>query len=62
MYRIAKVFIITCILSLFYIPLSGIANPVTQFVENKGQWNKDVLFKASVPGGDLYILRNKLKI
>jgi gliding motility-associated-like protein len=61
MYRIAKVFIITCILSLFYIPLSGIANPVTQFVENKGQWNKDVLFKASVPGGDLYILRNKLK-
>ena len=28
------------------------------FIENKGQWNIEVLFKASVPGGDLYVLKN----
>ncbi len=31
------------------------------FIENKGQWPSEVLFKASIPGGDLYILKNKLK-
>ena len=31
------------------------------FIENKGQWNNSVLFKAPIPGGDLYILKNKLK-
>ena len=48
-------------LSLFLINYSGYANPVTQFIENKGQWHDDVLFKASIPGGDLYVLKNKLK-
>jgi gliding motility-associated-like protein len=37
------------------------ANPATHFVENKGQWHADVLFKASIPGGDLYVLKNRLK-
>ena len=32
-----------------------------RFVQNKGQWHSDVLFKTSIPGGDLFILRNKLK-
>ncbi len=32
-----------------------------RFIENKGQWNAEVFFKASIPGGDLYILKNKLK-
>lgn len=30
-----------------------------RFIENKGQWNKNVLFKASVPGGNLWIQQKK---
>ena len=29
------------------------------FIENKGQWDKDVLFKSSFKGGNLWIQRNK---
>jgi len=32
-----------------------------RFIENKGQWNQDVLYRGSIPGGDIYILKNKLK-
>lgn len=32
-----------------------------RFIENKGQWHNDVFFRASIPGGDLYVLKNKLK-
>lgn len=46
---------------LFIVITCGFANPATHFVENKGQWHADVLFKASIPGGDLYVLKNKLK-
>jgi len=53
--------IVACILCLVCFTFPSMANPVTQFVENKGQWNQDVLFKAAVPGGDLYVLKNKLK-
>jgi len=37
------------------------ANQVTQFIENQGQWHEDVLFKARIPNGDLYVLKNRLK-
>ncbi len=53
--------VVAFIVSLVCFTFSSIANPVTQFVENKGQWNEEVLFKAAVPGGDLYVLKNKLK-
>ncbi len=29
------------------------------FMENKGQWNEDILFKSSFKGGNLWIQRNK---
>lgn len=32
-----------------------------RFIENKGQWHPDVMFRTAIPGGDLYILKNKLK-
>ncbi len=32
-----------------------------RFIENLGQWNKKVFYKAAIPGGDLYVLKNKLK-
>lgn len=32
-----------------------------RFIENLGQWDKKVFYKAAIPGGDLYILKNKLK-
>lgn len=31
-----------------------------RFIPNKGQWEQQVLFKANIPGGDLYITRNGL--
>ena len=33
-----------------------------EFIENKGQWNKQVKFKASLPNGTLYLLSNGYKI
>ena len=26
-----------------------------KLIENKGQWNAEVLFKATIPGGDVFI-------
>ena len=45
------------------LPKSAIGHDLkgARFIENKGQWNNSVLFKAPIPGGDLYILKNKLK-
>lgn len=31
------------------------------FIENKGQWHPDVLFKASIPGGFLFVKKNGLE-
>ncbi len=31
-----------------------------RFIENKGQWKSDVLYKADIPGGDLYITNQGL--
>ena len=31
----------------------------SSFMENKGQWNEDILFKSSFKGGNLWIQRNK---
>ncbi len=34
------------------------SSPKIKLIENKGQWDPQVLFKAAIPGGDLYITRN----
>ena len=31
-----------------------------EFVENKGQWNKNIQFKAKIPSGNLYLEENEL--
>ncbi len=31
------------------------------FVENKGQWDSRILFKANLPGGDLILEKNKIR-
>ncbi len=33
---------------------------VSSFMENKGQWDEDILFKSSFKGGNLWVQRNKL--
>jgi gliding motility-associated-like protein len=49
-------------LSFLFLNLTqGFSNSPMPFVENRGQWHSDVLFKAAIPGGDLYILKNSLK-
>lgn len=32
----------------------------TSFVENKGQWNENILFKSSVDGGNIWVQQGKL--
>jgi gliding motility-associated-like protein len=32
--------------------------PPLEFIENKGQWDSRVMFKASVPGGSLFVHKN----
>lgn len=39
--------------------LASIAQDI-RFIQNKGQWNPQVLFKADIPGGDLYITQTGL--
>jgi len=31
-----------------------------QFIENKGQWENNIVFKAKLPGGNLYLEQNEL--
>ncbi len=46
---------------LIFLSTTAGAHGLAPFVENKGQWHEDVFYKASIPGGDLYVLKNKLK-
>ena len=39
----------------------GHDNASFRFVENKGQWDEAVRYRARIPGGDLYVLRNSLR-
>lgn len=48
------------ILLLFITANSVAQNAVLEFKENKGQWNQNVLFKAHIPGGNLYLESKKL--
>ncbi len=50
-----------CFLFFLSISITSYGSKVTRFIENKGQWHQDVKFKASIPGGDIYVLKNKLK-
>jgi gliding motility-associated-like protein len=52
---------IVCFFLFTWSSFYGLAGPATYFIENKGQWHPDVLFKAAIPGGDLYVLKNKMK-
>ena len=46
----------------FLIPTIGFSqsNNSHKFIENKGQWNKNVQFKTTIDGGYLYLENNKL--
>jgi PKD repeat protein len=50
--------LLSWILSLVFIP--HLAQAVTGFIENKGQWPDQVLFAADIPGGKLYVERARL--
>ncbi|MEZ0486431.1 DUF7948 domain-containing protein [Fibrella aquatica] len=57
-------FLLLCF-ALFLTYLSCSATPGNRttgivFVENKGQWNSDVLFRADLPGGYLFLKKNGL--
>ncbi len=41
--------------------MASSSNPGFRFIENKGQWHQDVLYRGAIPGGDIYVLKNKLK-
>jgi len=43
-----------------YASTSPVVHNKHSFIENKGQWDEDVLFKSSFKGGNLWVQRNKL--
>lgn len=47
------------LLLILFAPFFASAQQV-RFIENKGQWKSSVLYKADIPGGDLYITNNGL--
>ncbi len=48
------------ILSIFIIANSFAQVSKVQFIENKGQWEDNIKFKAKIPGGNLYLEQNEL--
>ncbi len=50
------------LLILFLVPFasnSQTAQEKIKYIENKGQWKKNILFKANIPEGDIYLEDNK---
>jgi len=62
MNALPKSFIIVLLLSSFSVTSWAIADTKFQikFIENKGQWTPEVLFKADIPGGHLFVSKNCL--
>ena len=52
------------IISLFYLlfSCSGILASGGHFIENRGQWNAEALFKANTPAYDIWIGNGKIKL
>ncbi|MEI6265300.1 MAG: PKD domain-containing protein [Sphingobacteriia bacterium] len=53
-------YVLILLFHLFFYSLN--AQGYLAFIENKGQWNKQVKFKASLPYGTLYLLQTGYKI
>ena len=52
-------YIVHIICSFFVLSASAQMHRV-EFIENKGQWQDQVQFKAKIPSGNLYIEQNEL--
>ncbi|MEZ5046755.1 MAG: hypothetical protein R2831_07160 [Chitinophagaceae bacterium] len=49
------------ILLIIYLGNALYANPgQVQFIENKKQWDAQILYKADLPGGALFLTKNRL--
>ena len=48
------------IFTLFLLQNSFAQHSHIEFKENKGQWENNILFKAQLPAGQLYLEQNKL--
>lgn len=49
------------VFALFCLLLAGkVSAQQVRFVPNKGQWQDEVLYKADIPGGDLYVTKKGL--
>jgi len=62
--KISTLFVVLAFLLLLIIPALA-HNPAPpkhgyEFIENKNQWNKQVLYRASLPGGSLFLEKNCL--
>jgi gliding motility-associated-like protein len=54
-------FIITLLFAVFSLNFSYADNlSQIKFIENMGQWDMDVLFKADIPGGHIFVSKNCL--
>lgn len=48
------------IITLFSLLGAAAQGPVVRFTENKGQWPEQVLYRAMIPGGALFVERNAM--
>ncbi len=56
-----KIFTSVILSWLLFVPAAAEAHKkirTVDFAENKGQWHAEVLFRAEVPGGHMYITQN----
>src|SRR5687767_499048 len=47
-----------CVLSCCFLSFASGGNPIVKFTENKGQWDANVLFRAQLDGGVLFLEKN----
>jgi len=46
---------------LFVLPIFLFGHEEVRYVENLGQWNKRVLFKAEIDNGDAFFKKNSIR-
>lgn len=52
---ISYIYLLLC---AFFISLAGVAQQSVEFVENKGQWDKSVLYRGEINNGSFFLQKN----
>uniref|UniRef100_UPI00404A7E06 DUF7948 domain-containing protein n=1 Tax=Fulvivirga sp. TaxID=1931237 RepID=UPI00404A7E06 len=62
MLQTTKPFLLLILILCFYIPISAqVENATFYFIENKGQWDAEILFETQIEGGKMYLTKTGIQ-